>query len=196
MRLMENTFDLFRRFLKVMISYPNNFIKEYITNWIINHIPIITLRMFYYRHVLSIKMDETVLIQMGCYLYSSKGDFSIGKNTIINRNTILDRRGGLSIGSNVNISAEVAIYTAGHDPQSPDFNDFLKPVIINHYVWIGTRAMIMPGVVIGQGAVILPGAVVTHNVEPYDIVGGTPARKLGKRNNELKYELAWRGLFT
>lgn len=179
-----------------MISYPNNFIKEYITNWIINHIPIIRLRMFYYRNVLSIKMDKTVLIQMGCYIYSSKGNFSIGKNTIINRNSILDRRGSLSIGSNVNISSEVAIYTAGHDPQSPYFNDFLKPVVIDDYVWIGTRAMVMPGVVIGKGSVILPGAIVTRNVKPFDIVGGIPAKKLGQRNHDLKYELTWRGIFT
>ena len=179
-----------------MISYINNFVKEYCTNWVINHIPIIRFRMFYYRNVLSIKMDKSALIQMGCYIYSSRGHFSIGKNTIINRNSILDRRGGLSIGSNVNISSEVAIYTAGHDPQSPYFNDFLEPVVINDYVWIGTRAMVMPGVVIGKGAIIFPGAIVTRNVEQFDIVGGIPARKLAQRNHELKYELTWRGVFT
>ena len=48
-------------------------------------------------------------------------------------------------------------------------------------VWIGMRAMIMPGVTIGEGAVIAAGAVVTKDVEPYAIVGGNPAEVIRKR---------------
>jgi lipopolysaccharide transport system ATP-binding protein len=45
-------------------------------------------------------------------------------------------------------------------------------------VWIGMNSMIMPGVNIGDGAVIAAGAVVTHDVLPYEIVGGVPARHI------------------
>lgn len=48
--------------------------------------------------------------------------------------------------------------------------------VIGNDVWIGTEAMIMPGVNIGDGAVIAARAVVTKNVEPYSIVGGNPAK--------------------
>ena len=49
-------------------------------------------------------------------------------------------------------------------------------VVLGHDVWVGHGAIVMPGVEIGTGAVIGAGAVVTHDVEPYAIVAGTPAR--------------------
>lgn len=51
-------------------------------------------------------------------------------------------------------------------------------------VWIGSEAMIMPGIAIGHGAVIGSRAVVTRNVEPYAIVAGNPAKAIRKRFNE------------
>lgn len=51
-------------------------------------------------------------------------------------------------------------------------------VLIGHDVWIGDNAYIMSGVTVGDGAVVAAGSIVTHNVEPYSIVVGTPARHL------------------
>ena len=57
-------------------------------------------------------------------------------------------------------------------------------------VWIGTRAIILSGVSIGQGAVIAAGAVVTHNVPPYSVVAGVPAKVIKKRfSDEIIEEL-------
>ena len=56
-----------------------------------------------------------------------------------------------------------------------------KPVAIGHDCWIGSGARIMGGVSIGTGAVVAAGAVVTHDVPPYAIVGGVPARVLRYR---------------
>jgi len=57
-----------------------------------------------------------------------------------------------------------------------------NPLTIGHDVWIADRVMILPGCQsIGNGAVIAAGAVVTRNVAPYAIVGGTPARKIKMR---------------
>jgi phosphonate metabolism protein (transferase hexapeptide repeat family) len=49
-------------------------------------------------------------------------------------------------------------------------------VVLGHDVWVGHGAIVLPGATIGTGAVIGAGAVVTHDVEPYAIVAGTPAR--------------------
>lgn len=56
-----------------------------------------------------------------------------------------------------------------------------KPVSIGHDVWIGHGAVVMPGVSIGNGAVVGANAVVTHDVEPFAIVAGVPARRLRHR---------------
>lgn len=55
---------------------------------------------------------------------------------------------------------------------------------IGNDVWIGSEAMIMPGVTIGDGAVIAARAVVTKDVEPYTVVGGNPATFIKSRFNE------------
>lgn len=56
-----------------------------------------------------------------------------------------------------------------------------KAVSIGHDVWIGHGAVIMPGVAIGNGAVVGANAVVTHDVTPYTIVAGVPAKPLRER---------------
>ncbi len=57
-------------------------------------------------------------------------------------------------------------------------------IIIEDDVWIGYGSTILSGVHVGQGAIIAAGAVVTKNVEPYSIVGGTPARHIKYRFDE------------
>jgi acetyltransferase-like isoleucine patch superfamily enzyme len=76
--------------------------------------------------------------------------------------------------------------TDSHDMNDPLFLEVLAPVTIVNYVWIGSRATILPGVTIGEGAVIAAGAVVTTNVEPYVVVGGVPARPIGTRSRNAK----------
>ena len=53
-------------------------------------------------------------------------------------------------------------------------------------VWIGANAFIGPGVKIGHGAVVATGAVVTSDVQPYEIVGGVPARRIRLRVAEAE----------
>ena len=54
-------------------------------------------------------------------------------------------------------------------------------IVIGNDVWIGYEAVIMAGVHIGDGAIIAARAVVTKDVLPYTIVGGTPAKEIRKR---------------
>src|SRR5439155_22180362 len=82
---------------------------------------------------------------------------------------------------NVNISPGVWIFTDSHDLHDPLFPEVLAPVTIADYVWVGSRAMIQPGVTVGEGAVVAAGSVVTRNVDPYTVVAGVPARPIGTR---------------
>lgn len=107
----------------------------------------------------------------------------------------------LYIGNYVCIGAEVVILMGGNNTHRMDwfssypFMEKIKEAyiakgdtVIGDGVWIGMRAMIMPGVHIGEGAVIAANAVVTKDVEPYTIVGGNPARVIKKRFDDKTIE--------
>lgn len=66
----------------------------------------------------------------------------------------------------------------------PLYDRFSKSCVIGNDVWIGAGASILRGVTIGDGAVIGAGAIVTKDVEPYSIVAGVPAKKIGQRCDE------------
>lgn len=119
----------------------------------------------------------------------------IGNNVVINKRVVLDVRGGVFIGNNVDIAQDVQIWTAEHDVHGTDHKMTSAPVTICDNVWIASRATILPGVTIGEGAVVAAGAVVTKDVPPYAIVGGVPARKIGERSHELNYTLKHKPFF-
>lgn len=84
---------------------------------------------------------------------------------------------GVRIGSRTIIASHVAITTATHDPDAVDMYHSLieRPVVIEHDVWIGAHAVIMPGVTIGAHSVVGAGAIVRHDVASGTIVAGVPA---------------------
>lgn len=92
------------------------------------------------------------------------------------------------IGSRVCINDGVEILTASHDVFDPQWKHIKKKIVINDYAWIGTGAMILPGVTIGRGAVVGARAVVSKDVLDYAIVVGVPAAPITKtRTPELNY---------
>ncbi len=119
----------------------------------------------------------------------------IGKDTIIGEDVVLDGRDSLTIGDHVDFATGVMIYNSQHDINSEGFGAISAPVTIGDYVFVGPRAIILPGVTIGRGAVVAAGAVVTRDVEPFAIVGGVPAKVIGERKQkDLHYRLgrsAW-----
>lgn len=126
-------------------------------------------------------------IGTGCRILHGR-NIHLGPFNIINEGYLLDgRKFSIRTGSNVSIGPEAAILTLGHDPQSPDFADRGGDVVIGDRVWIGFRAIILPGVTEGEGAVVGAGAVVSRDVPPYTIVVGNPARPVNTRTHDLRY---------
>lgn len=126
---------------------------------------------------------------MGCKFLNGRKVF-FGNNNVINFGCLFDgRHFKIKIGDNVSIGPEASILTLGHDTESTTFADKGGEVVIEDYVWIAYRSIILPGVKIGEGAVVAAGSVVTKDVEPYAIVAGAPARKVGERNRNLDYKL-------
>jgi acetyltransferase-like isoleucine patch superfamily enzyme len=171
------------------------FIREYISNHIICHVPSSRLRIFFYKNFLKIKVAYSNSFQMGCYIYNSDGIFEIGTNTIINRNCVLDRRGGLIIGQNVNIGPNTQIYTAYHDINDKNFCNLFGGVEVKDYAVLMTSSMVMPGVVVGKGSIAYPNTVLTKSTEDYGIYAGSPAKLIGYRSSDLDYNPTWNTKF-
>jgi len=129
-------------------------------------------------------MGHHVNIERGAWFGSGQnieiGDFSgMGVNCRIN--------GPVRIGSHLMMGPDVMIISRRHNFSRLDIPMMFqgdgepKLVVIEDDVWIGARAIILPGVRIGQGAIIGAGAVVTKDVPPFAIVGGNPARVIKSR---------------
>ena len=160
----------------------------------VSHYPSHLIRNFVLVNLFGLKLAKGSIIYSG-FLVRSPKNIKIGKGTVVGYNCELDGRKGLTIGENVNISSDVKFYTLQHDYNSKNFRAVGAPVIIEDYVWVSARSIILPGITIGKGAVIAAGSVVTKNVEAYSVMGGVPAKKIGERSKNLDYNLTKHKLY-
>ena len=124
-------------------------------------------------------LGKNVTLYRGVVIHGGK-NVSIKRGTCIAEYVHIWGGGGIEIGENVLIGAHSAITSLTHNTQAPIYGQSLvsKPVHIDDNVWIGTHAVILPGIRIGQNAIIGAGAVVTKDVAANDIVVGVPARSI------------------
>lgn len=165
---------------------------EYVMNTLASRIPWRTPRMHAYQ-AFGVRFEDiaTTTIMLGTEVFKPS-TVSIGPHTIIGRRCLLDSRGSpITIGRNVNISSQAILVCGKHDVQSPTFESGFAPIVVHDYAWVSLRSIVLGGVTIGEGAIVAAGAVVTKDVEPFAIVGGSPACKLGERTHDLRYELSY-----
>lgn len=148
------------------------------------------------------KIEENVHILDNCIINNS----SISSYTYVGRNSIIQNA---KVGKFCSIANDVFVGLGKHPldffSTSPLFyrriNTFsislieqdipfeeYKPIIIGNDVWIGARSIILDGVTIGHGAVIAANSVITKDVPPYAIVGGTPGKIIKYRFTPEKIE--------
>jgi maltose O-acetyltransferase len=159
------------------------------------YFPSHAVRRWFYRAVMRFDIGDRAFIFMGAQ-FDTRGQFKLGDNSTINRGCRLDNRGGLEVGSNVSISDDVCILTADHDPRSASFAGRTRPVRIGDYVFVGTRAIILPGVTVARGSVVGAGAIVTKDVAECSIVAGSPAKEIGTRRADLDYQVDYYRFFA
>lgn len=178
--------------IKKIKSLIRNLIEGYIRYYIFttSRIPSHTVRNFIYRKILGVRLGRNAIIYHGAEIRSGE-KLIIGDGSIIGDYAILDARNGIEIGKNVNFSTGVQIWTEQHDHRDPWFRCLSNEsfiVKIKDRVWIGPRVTILHGVEIGEGAVVGAGSIVTKDVPAYAIVAGVPAKQIGVRNHDLRYE--------
>lgn len=123
-------------------------------------------------------------IEHGAYFGRGKG-VSLGDRSGVGVNCRL--HGPVTIGHHVMMGPDVVVISTNHrfdDPTTPMIDQGhagAREVVIEDDVWIGTRAIILPGVRVGRGSIIGAGSVVTKDVPSGSVVGGNPARVLRSR---------------
>lgn len=147
-------------------------------------------------------LAEHVAIQRNAMMYH----VNVGRHSYTGKNFTAWH---CSIGAFCSISWNVSIGGANHDysrvtthsflysedfgllPDRPpkDYDRFSQPCTIENDVWIAANACICRGVTVHTGAVVAAGAVVTHDVPPYTIVAGVPAKPIKKRFDDESIQL-------
>jgi len=184
---MEKQIGPIRRFRRYYSGHLFHIWAEEYIGWFSRNLPSIEgmlVRYGLYKLVFK-KIKSFALIYPGVYFTHTYG-IKIGHRFSINTGTIIDGRGGITIGDGVMIGPHTAIYSSDHDftqlgrPMA-SLDHIMTPVVIKDDVWIGAHVCITGGITIGHGAVIAAGAVVTKDVEDDMIVAGVPAKSIGKR---------------
>jgi len=180
-----------RSIQKTLMRYISGYVRFVLFQ--IGFIPSHFTRDFIYKNIFLVKLSTNAVIYWKAEIRAPYR-LVIGEGSIIGDGAILDARNGIIIGDNVNLSSNVSLWTMQHDHRDPYFG--LQPVpldrnnniLVEDRVWIGPNVTILPNVTIHEGAVIAAGTVVTKDVDPYTIVAGIPAKKIGERNQDLHYQ--------
>jgi acetyltransferase-like isoleucine patch superfamily enzyme len=115
-----------------------------------------------------------------------QGRMVIGSNTWIGQAVFFHAAGNITIGENVGIGPHVKILTSFHAEAGREVPILgapieTAPVVVEADADVGIAAILLPGITVGRGAQVGAGAVVTHDVPPYAVVAGNPARVLRTR---------------
>jgi acetyltransferase-like isoleucine patch superfamily enzyme len=171
-----------------MISHMRKFYLEwkeslewYFVNTVISGFPSRTVRKLLLG-MMGAKIGKVAMF--GGFEIRNPSGISIGDGCSVGPRVVLDGRKGLEIKKNVTIASETIIWTLHHDYNDVNFKTVGDKVVIEEYVWICSRTVILPGVTIGRGAVVATGSVVTKDVAPFAIVGGIPAKQIGTREEK------------
>jgi len=191
---MGNTMSFSSGLNKIVVRIQNIFLDFWlmVLNWV-TWCPFWTVRKLFFL-ASGVGLAKQAKLHCGVRFFKPSG-VSVGQGTIVGFGTFLDGRAPLVIGEQVDIASEVMIYNSSHDINSDDMRATEKEVTIGDYVFVGPRAIILPGVTLGRGAVVAAGAVVTKDVPAKTIVAGIPAKVVGERKSKLNYRLGRSRLF-
>ncbi len=105
----------------------------------------------------------------------------IGDWSSIGERALVYDLGPITIGRHVTISHQAHLCAGTHDHHQPSLPLLKPPISIGDQAWICADAFVGPAVTVGEGAVVGARAVVVRDVEPWSIVAGNPARRIGTR---------------
>lgn len=132
---------------------------------------------------------SAVKIEQRAY-FGSGSELRLGSRSMLGHHSRIDH--DVTIGDDVLMGPGVIMLSNSHEfssleiPMSQQGARPRRPIVIEDDVWIGARVIVLPGVRVGRGSIVGAGSVVTKSVEPYSIVGGSPARPIGSRLKQIE----------
>lgn len=168
---------MFRR-MKTFLFY----LKYYLTNHVVMHLPCHCLRLFWLRRIMGLKIGRNSQVWLGCKFYGDAiSQIEIGDDSVLAYGVTINAAIRVRIEDHVQIASGVSIHTADHDCQDAGFAVRIAQVTIGTRSYVASNAIILKGVTLGEGAVVSAGAVVFQDVKAFTIVAGNPARSVGTR---------------
>jgi acetyltransferase-like isoleucine patch superfamily enzyme len=161
------------------------------TEAIVMHLPGssgVAMRVRYLRSRVAALGDNCLILE-GIRVYHKAG-LSIGDRVAIASGVTINATAGVSMGNNTLVGPGVKIWSINHcyaDTRIPimDQGFAYGPVVLEDDVWVAANAVILPGVTVHHGAIVAAGAVVSKDVPPLCLVGGVPARAIGRRGDSI-----------
>lgn len=156
-------------------------------NFLISKIPIFNfLRNSLCRKMLK-RCGKNIRVSNNVWIVGADG-IELDDNVSIARDSTLDGRGGLKIGSNSMIGFESIILSTSHrhdllEIPMREQGLIKKSTAIGEDVWMGCRVIILAGVSIGKKSIIGAGSIVSKNIPPYSIAAGNPIKILKSRKD-------------
>jgi putative colanic acid biosynthesis acetyltransferase WcaF len=166
------------------------FLLQGLFNVIITQLPGHWLRQGWLR-MLGTEIGDGSIIFRGTTVFGAE-HLRLGERVQVGFRVVLDARGGITVGDDVNISSDSQLLTAKHAIHSPGFEREVAPILIEDHAWAATRSMVLAGVTVARGAVIAAGGVATRDVPASTVVAGVPAKPIQERRGELGYRLVAR----
>ena len=141
--------------------------------------PISSLKVWWLR-LFGAKVGQGVVIKPGVNI-KYPWLLKIGNHAWVGENVWIDNLTSVTIADNVVLSQGAMLLTGSHDYKRSTFDLQVSEIILEQGTWIGTKAVVCPGVLCGEHSVLAVGSVATSNLEAYTIYQGNPAVQKRKR---------------
>jgi len=182
-----------------------NFLKDKVKLWLVNRTVKGDVESSQFKYSkFDVTVEEGGIICQNCEI--GEANLSLGRYSVLNKNC--EVKGEVEIGDFTAIARNCVLQAYNHPMDKTGicahhYQEHLdldlgleeQKIKIGSNAWIGTRVIVLPGVEIGDGAIVGAGAVVAKDVEPFEIVGGVPAERIGMRGDEdyrkAMLELEW-----
>jgi maltose O-acetyltransferase len=141
------------------------------------------IRYFLVKRIIK-ECGQDIIVKNKCY-FGNGNRLSVGSRSQLGQNARL--AGSVTIGQDVLMGPDVVMMATSHAydridiPINQQGSIEEQAIIVGNDCWIGTRVIILPGVIIGDHSIIAAGSVVTKSCQPYSVIGGIPAKLIKKR---------------